>query len=55
MPSYLPKTKKSDDPSMKSTFTSGISLPWLDLSEINVKDGKKPKKKFEKYVKKLPC
>ena len=43
MPSYLFKTKESDDPSMKSTFTNGISFPWLDLSEINVKDGKIPK------------
>ena len=52
MPSYLPKTKKSDDPSMKSTFTNGI--PWLDLSEINVKDGKIPKDFMKNMSNKLP-
>ena len=34
--SYLLKTKKSDDPSAKSTFTDGI--PLLDLSEISEKE-----------------
>ena len=35
-PSYLLKTKKSDDPSAKLTFTDGFAL--VDLSSISEKE-----------------
>ena len=35
-PSYLLKTKKSDDPSAKLTFTDGF--PLVDLSSISEKE-----------------
>ena len=40
MPLYLFKTKKSDEPSVKVTFTSGF--PFFDLSSIREKDGRDP-------------